>query len=120
MKHRKNLGAAICAVVALGGNSAQAENVYSVASLTLLCGDPVNHEMCSVYLHGVVEAWMLKDVISADPPKYLQGNGPQFCEAINEASGDKRVLLIRRNLKSMQPGFAADAVMRTLSKDLCR
>ena len=101
----------------------QAEGFYSVASLTLLCGNrnPSNDFACKTYIRGVVETWMLKDIVGVNPDRYSsRGNEPTFCETISKVSDDEWLKIIRSNLNSMKPGFAADAVMDALFKQLCK
>ncbi len=101
----------------------QAERFYSVASLTLLCGNksPSRDAECKVYLHGVVETWMLKDVVSVEPYRYSsRGNEPTFCETINKVSENEWLNIVREKLNTMGPGLAADAVMEVLSAKLCK
>ena len=100
-----------------------AESVFSVSSLALLCGDSSSQsEMaCRSYLHGVVEAWMLKDLIGVDPYRYSSHkDGTTFCETISNVSANEWIRIVRSNLASMEQGFAADAVMKVLSKSLCK
>ena len=74
-----------------------------------------------MYLHGVVETWMLKDLVSVTPSVYASRNHePVFCEKINKASEDKWLAVVRANLDSMKSGFAASEVMKVLSKRLCK
>ena len=99
-----------------------AEGNYSTASLVLLCADAnrTSTLACKTYLRGVVDTWILKDIVSIDPPKYDARNGVTFCEAIIEVSDDEWVRIIRQSLSSMPPLFASDAVMKTLSTKLCQ
>ncbi len=91
--------------------------VKSKRALSLNCRDAE----CKIYLHGVVETWMLKDVVSVEPYRYSsRGNEPAFCETINKVSENEWLKIVRDNLNTMGPGFAADAVMEALSKKLCK
>lgn len=123
MAHRKYLLAiSLLAAAASFTKPVRAEAFYSVASLTLLCGseNKRNEEACITYLHGIVETWMLKDVVSIQPYRFQKrGKGPAFCETINKVSNQEWLKIVRSNLNTMEPGFAADAVMTILSKKLC-
>lgn len=122
MRHKHALSIVCFGIVVALMKPAQAESFYSVASLTLLCGaeNPPNDLACTAYLHGVVETWMLKDIVSIEPYRYSsRGRGPTFCETINKVSDNEWLKIVRGNLNSMKPGFAADAVMQVLSKKLC-
>jgi hypothetical protein len=64
----------------------RAERLYSVASLTLVCGsDNLRDEgLCITYLHGVVETWMLNDLVSVEPFRYRSGS--LYCDTISKVS----------------------------------
>ena len=102
---------------------ARAENFYSVASLTLMCGSPDSQleSTCGAYIRAVVESWMVKDLVSVDPYKYSSQNGTAtYCDAIGYAAESDWVQTVRKDLKGMQPGFASGAVMHSLSKRYCK
>lgn len=87
MQHKHALSIVCFVIIVAFMKPVQAESFYSVASLTLLCGNenPRDDAACIVYLHGVVETWMLKDVVSVEPYRYSsRGNEPTFCETINK------------------------------------
>lgn len=103
--------------------SAHAESFYSVTSLTVLCANDANVNACKSYLHGVVETWELKDIVSVNPDRYLSSGNklkPTFCETINKVSDSEWVAIVRSNLNTMEPGFASNAVMVALSNRLCK
>lgn len=99
---------------------ANAFTTYSVASLTLLCGNPQYEDHCSIYVHGVVETWMVKDAAGIDPYRFeSRSNSPTFCDAIFDASDKELLQIVRTSLPTMNSGFASAAVMDALSKRLC-
>lgn len=102
---------------------ANAETYFSVSSLKIICGSetPNFEAVCKAYLHGVVETWMYKDVVGVNPPRYQsRGSHPTFCDTIDKVSDDEWLKIVRINLNSLPPGLATDAVMKTLSNQLCK
>lgn len=108
-------------------HSVNAGASYSVSSLGLLCrnNNPRENGACIVYLHGVVETWMIKDVVnqSKDSERFnylSNNNSPTYCETINKVSENEWMEIVRNNLNTMEPGFASNAVMKALSDKLCK
>jgi hypothetical protein len=77
--------------------------------------------MCESYIRGVVETWFIKDVVGLDGPNYqYDGRGrPTFCARILKVSSDEWTSIVRKNLRSLKPGFASHEVMRILHEALC-
>jgi len=103
--------------------STHAENVYSVASLKMLCNseNPENKTLCKMYLHGVIETWLLNDIDGVEPNRYSSKNNlPTYCDTINKISSDEWIKIVQEELNTMDSGFGASAVMEILSKKLCK
>lgn len=94
-----------------------AQSVYSTKSLKLLCGvdEPDRNHMCKLYLHGVVEAWMLGALVH----NHKTGSNA-YCETIFKVSDDEWLRIVRARLDAMGDGFAAIEVQKALSGKLCR
>ena len=123
MQYKRTLRTVCFLIVFAITPSVNAETFYSVTSLRLLCGNgtPRKDAACKTYLHGVVETWMIKDLVSVDPRRFENRvRNLTFCESIYMASDNEWLEIVRSNLNSMKPGFAADAVMAALAKDLCK
>lgn len=120
MQHKHALSTACFVMAVAFMKPVQAEDFHSVATLKTICGNPSYDLACMSYVHGIVEAWMLKDLVHTAPKRYSShGNGPTFCETINKVSDREWVAIVRGSMNSMANGFAANAVMETLSKQLC-
>jgi hypothetical protein len=113
----------VCFLIALAiAQSVNAEAFYTVSYLRHLCRNrnPGKEAACRTYLHGVVETWMIKDLVSVDPRRFENRvSNLTFCESIYKVSENEWVEIVRSNLNAMKPGFAADAVMQALAKNLC-
>lgn len=121
MQHKRAVSIACLVVFSGFMKPVQADVSYSVASLRYLCGHPTNDLACKAYLHGVVETWSIKDIVSTEPNRYVShGNRPAFCDTINKVSDGEWVNIVARNLNSMGDGPASDAVMKALSRQLCQ
>ena len=110
------------ALVLLGPCKGLAEGgatIYSDKSLLLLCSsnNAYDRATCDSYIRGVVETWLLKDVVG--PDQYESHEGTTFCDRILKVSVDEWVSIVRRNLKSLKPGFASGEVMRLIHDALC-
>ena len=106
----------------VAGHPARAESVYSVDSLKILCGtvSVEGDSSCRIYLHGVVETWMLKDLVALKPRRYqARGREPAFCETILKVSDDEWLRIVRSSLPDMEPGIASLAVSKALAANLC-
>ncbi len=122
MRNRNQLGIALFIAIATFSKLTDAQSVYSVASLKNLCEseDSALRFACESYVRGVVETWMLKDVVGVNPMRYKSNGRYPYCETITKVSGDEWSRIVRDNLDSMKPGFAAGAVMETIHKRLCK
>lgn len=125
MQLRHALRLACLSLVMAFSQSIKAEIFFSTVSLKILCqsGDPSADLACKTYLHGIVETWMVKDIVSIDNKTYRyvsRGNEPTFCETINKVSENEWLAIVRGNLNSMKPGLATIAVMEALSNKLCK
>lgn len=121
MQHKHTLSIVCIFIIVAFMKTAQADGFYSVTSLKTLCGNenPWHDDACKAYLHGVVETWMMKDMVSVEPYRY-RASKSTFCETINKVSDNEWLKIVRDNLNSMGTGFASDAVMTVLSKQLCK
>ena len=102
-------------------HTVKSATVYSVDSLQVLCsGNKEDNELCGLYIHGVVETWMLNDLESFEPTRYRSRVGqPTFCETIIRVSEEEWVRIIRESLPTMRPGLASVEVQKALAKNLC-
>ena len=99
---------------------AQGASLYSDKSLALVCADETLHlrSFCDSYVRGVVEAWHITSVVG--PSQYEGRHGrPPFCDRILKVSAEEWSNIVRRNLRSVRPGFASFEVMRLIHDTLC-
>lgn len=99
---------------------AQGASLYSDKSLIFVCADETPHlrSFCDSYVRGVVEAWHITSVVG--PSQYEGRHGrPPFCDRILKVSAEEWSNIVRRNLKSVKPGFASYEVMRLIHDTLC-
>ena len=81
------------------------ESVYSDKSLIIMCANDRHVIWCGSYIRGVVETWHIKDAVG--PDQYGNGGYLTFCSRILQVSSDEWTSIIRRNLRSVEPGFAS-------------
>lgn len=103
-------------------HSASAESIYSVKSLRTLCTTDEQYAdlACKTFIHGVVETWSQRDIISVSPDRYRTDRRPVFCETINKVSDTEWKKIVVEELQSAtEPGFAAEFVAEALHRRLC-
>lgn len=118
MKHFLKKIVYVCFIYGCLTSPVRAENFYSVASLTLLCGttDTNKQYSCAKYIRGVVETWMMVHLVIPDSDRSAI---PTYCDEIMNGNFTDITNAIREDLKNMEPGLASIAIMRSLSKRYC-
>jgi len=96
--------------------------LMSSDDLKMLClGDGPGPDIgCKIFIQGVVETWMYRDAISANPPKFAARNLP-FCENVWHASEDEWKRIVRAALPTAKAAWSASyVVMKSLHDEICK
>ena len=115
----------ICACVAAEPASKTdkpATLLMSAEELKIFClGEGAGPDLgCKLFIQGVIETWMYRDVISVDPEKFSARN-LAFCANIYHSSEDEWKRIVRAALSSADMRRAASyVVMKSLHDELCK